>query len=344
MSYKRLVRFYLLISLFLAIGLFYANPLPDTSPMPNCWDNLYSTAGEPLSLYDIYLAGPGKLKTAILFDQIKTANYWDSNGNIDDLGSLFPRIHSPKIYTRTNMPVSIAYGISRSLEIEVRRAFVTRSRIVSYLPESLLVKEPYWQRYETTNGLGDISLRLRTKILGEQDKPFYVALGIGIKFASSAEFDTTYHLPISPGSTDLFFGIYNAVKLGKFTFPVAVTYSHTGRYLNILPMGEIITYRIGLIIDIHRFVDLNYSLKGYEITEESKTVAVTEGINMSSGIGDKIPEMFPQGISKTTAELGLSVKIPKFRTAISGGIITDLRGRRTYNDDISSIFTMQIGF
>jgi hypothetical protein len=333
-----------LIFVFFAIGLSFANPVPDTSPMPNFWDNLYGTAGEPLSLYDIYLVGPRQLRTTILFDQIRTANYWDSNGNIDDLGSLFTRIHSPKIYTRTNMPISIAYGISRSLEIEFRRAFVSRSRIVSYLPESILVKEPYWERRDNTNGLGDFSLRLRTKILGEPDKPLYLAAGVGIKFASSAEFDTTYYLPISPGSTDMFFGIYNAIKLGRFTFPSVLTYSHTGRYLNGLSIGEIITYRIGLIVDIHRLVDLNLSLRGYEITDESKRNNTPANIYLSSGITDKIIEISPEGISKTTAEVGLSIKIPKIRATLSSGILADLRGRRTYQEDISAVFSLQIGF
>jgi hypothetical protein len=349
MSCKRLVWFYILIGLFLAIGLTYADPLPvpDTSSMPQVWDNLNGTAGEPVSLYDIYLVAPQKIRTTILFDPITTSYGLDSTGKTYHFVYYKYLGRHPQLefkYFRINMPISIAYGISRSLEIEFRRAYLYRSKTIGYLPESLLVKQPFRELRGNTNGLGDFSVRLRTKILGEPDKPLYMALGIGMKFASSAEFDTTYYLPISPGSTDLFFGIYNAIRFGRLIIPSAVTYSHTGRYLNGLPIGEIITYRIGLIAEIHRFADLNFSLKGYEITDESKPIISPANLNLVSGITDKIIEISPQGISKTTAEIGLSIKIPKIRAAISGGIITDLRGKRTYYDDISSIFSMQIGF
>ena len=348
MRFKMVASQFLLIFLFLAIGLSFANPIPgDTSlfPKPEIWDNLNGTAGEPVSLYDIYLVAHHKIRTAILFDPISTSDGWDSTGKTYHFNYEYHWRHPPFgfNYSRINMPISIAYGISRSLEIELRRAFVSRSKTIGYSTESLLV-QPIRELSGNTKGLGDFSVRIRTKILGEQDKPVYLAAGVGIKLTSSAEFDANYSLPISPGSTDIFFGIYNVIKLGRFNFPSALTYSHTGRYLNGLPIGEIITYRIGLIAEVHRFADLNFSLKGYEITDESKTINAPAQLNLSSGITDKIIEISPQGISKTTAEVGLTIKIPKIPAALSGGVIADLRGKRTYEDDISSIFSMQIGF
>lgn len=205
-----------------------------------------------------------------------------------------------------------------------------------------MLVEPYWKRHETTGGLGDISVRLRTKLLGDPKKLFYLALGLGVKFASSAEFDTTHNLPISPGSTDIFGGLYNAIKIGRFTLPIALTYSHTGRYQTNLPIGEIITHHIGMVVNSHQLADLNLNLRGYEITSESNQADTLK--KLSSSIRDKIDETSPQGISKTTAELSLNFKIPEIQTVLSVGIITDLKGKKTYKDNFSSIFSMQIGF
>ncbi|MEO0092645.1 MAG: hypothetical protein ABIK67_00085 [candidate division WOR-3 bacterium] len=321
------------------VGPVSANPIPDTSPLPKVWDNLYGTAGEPLSLYDVYLVAPQKLRIALLFDPVRTTNYWNADGKSDNLGSLFSFIHSPKIYSRSNLPFSIAYGIAQSFEIEFRRAFVSRSRIIPYLPESLLV-EPYWNRYETTKGLGDISLRLRVKILGEQTKFFYFATGIGIKFASSAEFKQTDDLPISPGSTDIFFGIYNAIKLGRFILPSFCTYSHTGRYQSTMPMGEIITYRIGLIANIHRFLDFNFNLQGYEITKQS-------GLSyryLTVGTFDKSAVIIPQEVHKTQIGWGLTVRGFKLPAVISLGLAYDLRGKKTFKNTFSANASLQIDF
>lgn len=46
----RLDRWFLLLIYFLLANRpSAANPVPDTSPIPNFWDNLYGTAGEPLT-------------------------------------------------------------------------------------------------------------------------------------------------------------------------------------------------------------------------------------------------------------------------------------------------------
>ncbi|MDH5684325.1 MAG: hypothetical protein OEZ20_07670, partial [candidate division WOR-3 bacterium] len=344
MRFKKSVPKYL-IGMFFAIGLSFANPVPDindTLPKSEVWDNLFGTAGEPLFLYDIYLVGPKDFRTVILFDPINTESYWDSLGKKQPDLPLY-RISVVNRYSRINLPVSFAYGISRFFEIEFRRAFVTRSSLRTYfpLPESMLVQRAI---RDNTEGLGDFSVRIRTKILGEQDKPLYLATGAGLKIPTSPELDVSQHLPLNPGSIDIFFGIYNVIKIGPIKFPNALTYSHTGRYHNGLSIGELITYRFGLIAKIFRLADLNLSLKGFEITEESEPADVNNSISMSSGITDKITEISPQGISKTTAEFGLSIKIPKIQAILSGGVSADLRGKRTYKDDISSIFSLQLGF
>lgn len=348
MCRNRMVRVHLLIGLFFAISPSLANPVPDDTLLfskPEMWDNLNGTAGEPLSLYDVYLAAPQKFRVAILFDPLATSDGWDSTGKIHHINYEYYRPYQLEYkYSRINLPVSIAYGIAQSWEIELRRAFVTRSNAIGYTAESLLVPQPWHELTGTTKGFSDFSLRFRTKILGAQNKPIYLAAGIGLKLASSTEFDTAYQLPISPGSTDLFFGIYNAIKFSRFIIPSAITYSHTGRYLNSLRMGEIITYRIGLIAAINQLVDLNLSLRGFEITEESKSSNSPTSISLATGVTDKIIDFSPQGISKTTAEFGLTTKLSGLRTILFGGLVADVRGRRTFNNGIATTFSLQIEF
>jgi hypothetical protein len=343
----RMCFFKYLIGCIMTIGSAFADPVPavpDTTSMPKIWDNLNGTAGEPLSLYDVYLVGSGNVRATVLLDPLRTTHYWDSTSNLINFGSVYYDFYPPKVYSRINMPISIGYGITRSLEIEFRRAFVTRRKFNLFMPESLLGEKEKWIQWENASGMGDISFRLRTKILGAPDKLLYTALGVGIKFASSDEFEPNEDLPISPGSTDIFFGIYNAIKLGKFILPAAVTYSHTGRYLNSYPMGEIITYQIGLIAPIHRFVDFNLSLRGFAITPEAKSNITLVDPSLSSSIIDKTPEIIPQGISQTSAEVGLSLKILKIPIILSGGILSDLRGKRTFQEDIAAVFSLQVGF
>lgn len=282
-----------------------ADPVPE--PLHDVWDNINGTAGEPLSSNDIYLADEHKLRFSAEVEAFNTSDFYDSTGTkISD--SVFT-------YYRINLPISIEYGIPGLFEVGFRVPFIVRNSI-----------RQYWI---STSGWGDFSLRIRKKIHGEKDGRVYLALGGGIKFPTAREENIYNSLPLSYGSLDFFLGVYSIIRTGSVKYPIALTYSHTGRNQFGEPIGEIITYQLGFQTDFGNYVDLHLGLKGYEFTKESITIFFYERL--------------PQGISKTSVEGDLVITTLENRVNFSAGIVYDLRGKRSYAG-ISPIFSMLVNF
>ncbi|MDH5684623.1 MAG: hypothetical protein OEZ20_09190 [candidate division WOR-3 bacterium] len=290
--------------LIFLIELSLADPIP--GPILDVWDNLNGTAGEPLSPDDIYLVDEHKLRVAIHIDPISTTDFYNSNGTeISD---------SAFSYYRMNLPISFEYGIPGLFEIGFRMPYVLRNTA---------------RLRSNTGGWSDFSVRIRTRIYGDIDEPIYLALGGGIKFPTSQYEYVYYNLPLSYGSLDFFFGAYSMIRTGTLKYPIALTYSHTGRGREGDRIGEIITYRLGFVTDFGNFVDLNLGLKGYEITEENRT--------------EVWPDLPAQGISKTSVEASLIIRTIENRVNFSAGLLYDLRGKRSYAAS-TPFFTMQVNF
>ncbi|MDH5187043.1 MAG: hypothetical protein OEW70_08285 [candidate division WOR-3 bacterium] len=292
------------LSLLLFISLVSANPV--SGPLPEVWDNLNGTAGEPLSPYEIYLADELKLNITIHFEPISTRSYYDSiSKTISD--TAFD-------YFRINTPININYSIPNSFEIGLRIPYVVR---ISPMDR------------KNTSGFSDFSLRVRKKIIGDKDSKIYFAIGGGVKFPTAGEVDYD-DLLLSYRSFDLFLGAYTMVKTGIIKYPIALTYSHTGRGMYSDRVGEIITYRVGLITDLGHLFDFNLGLKGYEIPEE--------GFSIHS-----FSWRAPHGSSKTSVEAGINIQSKENRLNFSAGIIHDLRGKRSYIGTYP-FFSMQVNF
>jgi hypothetical protein len=301
--YKVQLTTFALFLLFLAKPV-PADPVPD--PLFDIWDNINGTAGEPLSSNDIYLADEHKIRVSAEVETFNTSDFYDSTGTkISD--SVFN-------YNRINLPISIEYGIPGLFEVGFRMPFVVRSS--------------HYEYWSNTSGWGDFSLRIRKRIYGEKDGRVYLALGGGIKFPTAKEVDIYDGLPLSYGSLDFFLGAYSIIRTGVIKYPIALTYSHTGRGQYGAPVSEIITYQLGFQTDFGNFVDLHIGLKGYEITNEYST---------------EFDEYLPQGISKTSVEGDLVITTLENRVNFSAGLAYDLRGKRSYAG-ISPVFSMQVNF
>ncbi len=288
------------LSLLLFIKLISANPVP--GPMPDIWDNLNGTAGEVLSPFDIYLVGEHKLRVTAHLDPLSTNDYYDSNGTI---------IRDSEFdYYRMNLPITFEYGIPGLFEIGFRVPYIVRNGRDFYMDYS-----------RNSIGLGDISLRIRKMVYGYIDELIYLAIGGGIKFPT-ARYEYIYHYTnpaFSQGSLDFFFGAYGVINTNIVKYPIAITFSHTGRNRLDEQVGEIITYRAGLMTDMDQFFDFNLGLKGYEIID-----LVTES-------------------GKTSLEANVIIKTIDNRMNFSGGIVYDVRGTRSYASTYP-FFSMQVNF
>lgn len=287
-----------------------ADPIP--GPMPDIWDNIDGTAGEALSPFDFYLAKEHKLRVSAQLDPISTNDFYDSTGALirDSIGN----------YYRVNLPITFEYGIPGLFEVGFRVPYIVRSG------------GGYWV---SSNGWGDISVRLRRKIYGEENDKVYLALGGGIKFPTSIFYFDYFggHQALSQGSLDFFLGAYSVFKTGVIKYPIAITFSHTGRSRYEDQIGEIITYRADLITELDSFTNLSIGLKGYEIIEENSGKTTTWYYTLDPA----------QGISKTSIEADLVFTTLENRVNFSAGIAYDLRGKRSYAGT-SPIFSMQVNF
>jgi hypothetical protein len=289
-------------SLLLFIKLISANPVP--GPIPDIWDNLNGTAGEALSPFDIYLVEEHKYRVTAQLDPISTNNYYDSNGTIIR--------ESDFDYYRINLPITFEYGIPRFFEIAFRIPYIVRNqRRQNWI-------DPYYN-YMNSSGWGDISIRIRKMVYGNKNKPIFLALGGGIKFPT-ARYDYYSVNPIlSQGSLDFFFGAYSVIKTDVVRYPIAITFSHTERSRMGEQVGEIITYRAGLMTDLGHFLDFSLGFKGYEIID-----LVTES-------------------GKTSLEANVIIKTIDNRMNFSGGIGYDIRGINSYVSTYP-FFSMQVNF
>ncbi|MDH5684622.1 MAG: hypothetical protein OEZ20_09185, partial [candidate division WOR-3 bacterium] len=278
------------LSLLLFIKLASTNPVP--GPIPDVWDNLNGTAGEALSPFDIYLVEEHKFRVSAQLDLISTNDYYDANSTI---------IRDSEFdYYRINLPITFEYGIPGLFEIGFRVPYIVRNN------------RRYWIDYDydriNASGWGDISARIRRVVYGNKDKLIYLALGGGIKFPT-AQYDDYYYsiIPIlSQGSLDFFFGAYSVIKTDIVKYPIAITFSHTGRNRLDEQVGEIITYRVGLMTDLGHFIDFNLGLKGYEILD------------------------LVEGNGKTSVEGNIIIRTIENRLNFSGGLVYDVRGIRSY--------------
>lgn len=289
------------LSLLLLIKLISANPVP--GPIDEIWDNLNGTAGEALSPFDIYLAEEYKFRVTTQLELISTNDYYDSNGTIIR--------ESDFDYYRINLPITFEYGVPKLFEIGFRVPYIVRNgRIRGADMEYYGVNSSGW---------GDISIRIRKMVYGSKDKPLFLALGGGIKFPT-ARYDYYSVNPIlSQGSLDFFFGAYSVIKTDIVRYPIAITFSHTGRNRFGELVGEIITYRAGLMTDLGHFLDFNLGLKGYEILD------------------------IAEGNGKTSLEANIIIRTIENKLNFSGGLVYDIRGIRSYSNTYP-FFSMQVNF
>jgi hypothetical protein len=288
--YKVQLKTFALFLLFV-IKLSFANPIP--GPIYDVWDNINGTAGEELSPFGTYLVEEHKFRVSAQLDPISTSDFYDSNGTVIR-DSVFD-------YYRINLPISFEYGIPELFEIGLRVPYIVRNG------------RHYDIEYAdgiNASGWGDISVRIRKVVYGNKEKPIYFALGGGIKFPTARyEYNYYFTYPVlSQGSLDFFFGAYSVIKTDVVKYPIAITFSHTGRSRSDETVGEILTYRAGLMTDLgpNHFIDFSLGLKGYEIIDWA-----TES-------------------GKTSVEANIIIRTTENRLNFSVGMVYDVRGIRAY--------------
>lgn len=265
----------------------YADPVP--SPLLPVSDYIRGTAGEPLFVDEMHLAGKFALRVENELRYCGYTAYWDTAGEKQDLDAIE--------YSRLTEFLSVDFGVADNVEIGARIPFV-------------------WMRAEerltaSNWGIGDLLLRVRAGALSEGSGPIRMTLGAGVKFPSGED---SGDLRTGTGSVDFPFMVYCSWDLGVLELHADMGYVITGAAKDRFNMdhnvGDVFLYDIALAREVVPPVSCAVEFNGYNVG----TSRNDEGFKTDN----------PQ--HRFTISPGIRVSIPGIDVDIDGGFSRDLFG------------------